>query len=340
MPPASNTFAFCRAAAACCAGLLLGATAEQAFACPFAPPAVHDLELARFYTDGAGSTTSPALLDQHKRDTAPVRTFLKTMTGEADASFIQPTGSLGLYRAKCAVEWLEVWARGEALLGRVVEKQAAAERRWTLAGAALAYLKVKPAATPAQAQVIEQWLTKLALAAETDFQNGKLKHNNHYYWLGLGLAATSLATGDAARWEKARAIMKDAADGIAANGTLPLELARQARALHYHAFALMPLTAMAELARSKGEDWYAFGDGALDRLVAITARGIEAPELFEQLSGYAQERPVDPQYGWLQLYGLERPSALAGVEFEIPSDHMWLGGNVLLLNHALTKPKS
>lgn len=311
--------------------------ASPASACPFPPPPVQNLELTRFYTDSAGAKTDPALLDLHKDETAPVRDYLKTVTGEADASFLQQTDSLGVYRAKCALEWLEVWARGDALLGQIVNKQAAAERRWTLAGAALAYLKVKPSATPEQAQVIQDWLSKLAHAAQDDFARDGSKHNNHWYWLGLDLAATSRATGNDAMWQQARGIMLDAANAIAANGSLPLELARQSRALHYHAFALMPLTAMAELARSRGEDWYTFNDGALDRLVALTARGIETPDVFKKLSGFDQEQPLNIQSGWLPLYRLERPQALADATFEMPSGHSWLGGNVLLLNHALTK---
>ncbi len=322
-----------------CAGFSLG-MAPAAFACPFPPPPVQNLELTRFYTDSAGSKTDPALLEQHKDQTAPVRNYLKTVTGEADASFIQETESLGIYRARCALEWLEVWARGDAILGRVIDKQSSAERRWTLAGAALAYLKVKPAASAQQAQVIEAWLAKIARAARGDFERDGSKHNNHWYWLGLGLGATAVATGDEAMWTAARGIMQEAANAITADGTLPLELAREARALHYHAFALMPLTALAELARARGENWYAFGDGALHRLVAVTVQGIEHRELFKRLSGFDQEQPVNMHSGWFQLYRLERPQDFANVRFELPTGHYWLGGNVLLLDAALMKRRA
>ncbi len=332
----TNRFIHCLTLSA----LLALMCAAPASACPFPPAAVRDLHLARFYTDNAGSKTDPALLDQHKDETAPVRDYLKMVVSEADASFLQETESLGTYRAKCAVEWLEVWAHGGALLGTLDTKQAAAERRWTLAGAALAYLKVKPSATPDQAAIIEAWLKTLAQTAEAEFAQSKSKHNNHWYWLGLGLGATAMAANDGAMWQTARTVMQDAAKDISTNGTLPLELARQSRALHYHAFALMPLTALAELARSRGEDWYAFNDGALHRLVDVTVQGLLTPEVFKALSGFEQEHPVDRQYGWLPLYRLERPEALPETELEMPSGHFWLGGNVLLLNHALTKPKS
>jgi len=47
---------------------------------------------------------------------------------------------------------------------------------------------------------------------------------------------------------------KDGIDEIAADGTLPLEMGRGQRALHYHLFALAPLVTMAELAAANGED--------------------------------------------------------------------------------------
>ena len=85
--------------------------------------------------------------------------------------------------------------------------------------------------------------------------------------------------------------MQDASRDIAADGTLPLEMAREGRALYYHAFAVMPLVALAELGRSRGEDWYALGDGALHRLVAKTAEGLNDPTIFDKLAGVAQQRP-------------------------------------------------
>ena len=282
-------------------------------ACPFAPPPVRDLNLERFYSDAAGSQIDPALKAEHKRETAPIRSYLRVVTAQADLSVHKAAASEGMafYNASCALEWLRLWAEGGAMLGNIRGKQSAAERRWTLAGAALAYVKVKRHATKTQSDAIEPWLLKLANVARADFEIGKSKHNNHYYWLGLGLAATSLATGDASLWSEARTIAIEAAGDIAANGTLPHELERKSRALHYHAFALMPLLTLAELANSRGEDWYALNDGALHRLAAVTLSGFNDPETFNALAGTEQEEPQQPGAGWVQLYRswLSRPDA-------------------------------
>jgi poly(beta-D-mannuronate) lyase len=307
----------------------------SAAACPFVPPPVRDLNLERFYSDTAGSEIDPELKAEHKRATQPVRKYLAVVSNQADLSFYYPSEGMAFYKATCALEWLRVWAEGGALLGDINGKQSAAERRWTLAGAALAYVKVKQHANKAQSSAIEPWLLKLASAVRADFENGQSKHNNHYYWLGLGLAATSLATGEAALWDEARTIATEAASAIQANGTLPHELARKARALHYHAFALMPLLTLAELAASKGEDWYQLNDGALHRLAALTLKSFNNAEAFQNLTAVAQEHSPKPGAGWVQLYQANFPDRTPKLKFELPTSHSWLGGNVILLKRAL-----
>jgi len=304
-------------------------------ACPIPPPPVRDLDLARLYTDAAGSETDPERLAGHIAATRPVRSFLEQVVRDADASLTQATPTLGTFKAKCALEHLSYWAKGGALLGTISTKQGEAEQRWTLAGAALAYLKVRGQASREERETIEPWLTRLATAARATFDDRGVKRNNHWYWLGLGLAATALATGEESLWSAARGVMEDAAGDVRTDGTLPLELERRSRALHYHAFALMPLMTLAELARLKGENWEALGNGALGRLADTTIKGAANPELFRTLAGADQEQPPSLGAGWLPLYLERHPEAAAPADIETPSGHRWLGGNVLLLAKAL-----
>ncbi len=310
-----------------------------ASACPLVLPPVRDLDLARFYADDAGSVVDPDLMEQHKTETATVREFLNRATKEADASYRETTPSLGTYRAQCSLDWLETWARGGALLGKMTSKQAEAERRWTLAGAALAYLKVKPHAKPEQRIAIEKWLLDLASKSLSGFDDPGVKRNNHWYWMGLGAGATALATGNEALWQQARGILKDATRDVAADGTLPKELSRKGRALHYHAFALMPLMTLAELARFKRDALSDEETNALQRLASLTLSGLSEPKTFDRLAGVAQDRPVNAGSGWLALYQAHHPGSFQDVGIETPSGHRWLGGNVLLLRRALaTEP--
>lgn len=302
--------------------------------CAPPPPAITSLDLTRFYADAKGSLVDPDKAARHKAETAPLAVFLRHVTSEADKALRRSKTADAAVAAQCALRWLAAWAKAGALLGTMGSQQAEAERKWDFTGSALAYLKLKRFATVEQTAAIEPWLIQLADVSRDFFNDAGHKRNNHWYWLGLGLGATGLATGSERHWKEARSIMHDAARDIAADGTLPLELARGTRALHYHVFAAMPLVTLAELGRARGEDFYALGGGALDRLVDVTVRGLVAPELFDKLAGEAQERPVALGAGWLPLYQSTHQRAWAG-QPALKTGHRWLGGDVLLLQAVL-----
>ena len=316
--------------------LLAGPAVGSASAnCTMPPPAVRDIDLPRFYSDESGSIVDPVLLAKHRAAVAPLTEFLRAVVADADKSIRRAKADAQADSGICAVLWLDAWARGEAWLGNMSSRQGEYQRKWDLGGTALAYLKVRRFATEDERRRIEAWLMRWADVARAFFDDPERKRNTHWYWLGVGLAATGLAANSQKHWDMARGIMLDAARDITADGLLPMELERKARALHYHVFAVTPLVLLAELGFARGEDWYQFGDGALHRLVAATARGLLRPEIFTALAGEPQEPGTSPGAGWLILY--ERrfkdrvepgwPTVLAG--------HRWLGGDVLLLAKVL-----
>ncbi|MEM1306013.1 MAG: alginate lyase family protein, partial [Pseudomonadota bacterium] len=144
-------------------------------------------------------------------------------------------------------------------------------------------------------------------------------------------------TDNAQRWRSARRWMQQAARAIGDDGTLPLEMARGGRALHYHAFAMMPLVVLAELAHARGENWYAFGDGALHRLVAVTTAGLVEPAVFDQAAGQRQERPVNARAGWATLYARRFPRRGIPPSLTRKRRHRLLGGDVRVLLAALRR---
>jgi poly(beta-D-mannuronate) lyase len=214
-------------------------------------------------------------------------------------------------------------------------KQAEHQRKWDLAGLALVYLKVRRFAAPVEQEQIEAWLLRLAADARAFFDDAGVKRNNHWYWMGLGLAATSLGTGREPLWQAARQIFEDAMADIAADGTLPHELARGPRALYYHDFAVMPLVALLELAAQRGEDWASGRGKALERLVALTLAGHSDPTVFDRLAGARQERPVRAPAGWVALYAARHPDRVPVPPAGSRAGHRWLGGDVGVLRAAL-----
>lgn len=310
----------------------------SAEACAPAPAPVVDLDIPRFYGDAKGTVIEPKQKVLHDAAVAPLTDFLREVTGDADKALRRSKAAAQHEVAACALGWLETWAAANAFLGRMAQDQAEYQRKWDLAGTALAYLKLKPFATLDQRRVIEPWLNRFADATRAFFDDPRHKRNNHWYWLGLGIAATALATDSDRHWQIARGIMADAARDIAADGTLAMEIARGGRAIHYHAFAVMPLVVLAELGMSRGENWYALGDGALHRLVDVTLKGLADPTLFDRLARVPQQRPVSHigGAGWLQLYGARFPDRLKDrVLPDTKSSHRWLGGDVTMLAEAL-----
>ncbi len=315
----------------------LAGDAAAATACPPPPPPIRDIALPRFYGDKAGSVVDAKLAAAHKAAVAPLTVFLRQVTQDADKSWRRTKLDAQIEVGVCALHWIETWAKGDAWLGTMETKQAEYQRKWDLAGVALAYIKLRRFAEPAQRAIIEPWLMRFADTARAFFDDRDRKRNNHWYWLGLAVGAVAIATDAPKYWDMARGIMQDAAQDIALDGTLLAEVERKGRALHYHAFAVTPLVLLAELAASRGEDWYDFGHSALHRLAAITIAGLANPALFEKLTDTEQDEATRPGSGWYYLYKARFPDRAKVALDDIPEGHRWLGGNVLVLSEVLAK---
>ena len=290
--------------------LLLALTGAPASAAPCRPipDPVRDIEANRYYVDAAGTIVDPVLRARKDASVKPLKNFLRVASAAADRYIASGERE----SARCALEALGAWAQGDAMLGAMSSRQADYERNWMLAGVAMAYLKVKPQATPSESKLIEAWLDRVAVEVRRFFDNPARARNNHYYWAALSVGASATATGSSSHWEFARQAVRDAASAVRPDGTLPLEMARERRALWYHAFALAPLVVLSELAARQGEDWYAIDDAALRRLATRVLDGISNPESFEQRTGYRQEGferggLTGDILAWIEFYGRRFP---------------------------------
>nr|WP_256515576.1 alginate lyase family protein [Alsobacter ponti] len=228
--------------------------------------------------------------------------------------------------AVCAGHWLAAWARGGAMLGTMSSRQAGYERKWRTAGIAVAYLKAREHVEAADRAVIEQWLDRLADAVEADYGRPKSR-NNHYYWAGFAAAAVGTATGSARHLGYASEAFNDGLSAIAADGTLPGEMARKVRALHYNAYALAPLVLMAELAALRGEDWYARHGGAIHRLAAAVRGGVHDPAGFARKAGVPTvEAPTGGVFAWRAFYAARFPARWPD-PLEGTLNYPWYGGD-------------
>lgn len=235
--------------------------------------------------------------------------------------------------ARCFEEGMAQWAEAGAMLGRMSEIQAHYERVWMLSGLSIAYLNAKSGITPQRSQRIEGWLDRVASEAAKDLPARRKSGNNHLYWLGLALGAAASATGNERHWALARGIFREALKHIEADGTLPKEMARAGMASHYHAFSLLPLVMLAELAARRGEDAYALEQGAIHRLARLVAKAGLEPQSLARRAGAEQKLMSRSNLGWLAFYVRRFPGQLPAEKL-IGSEDIWLGyagGNLSLM---------
>ncbi len=271
---------------------------------PLGPP-IRDLTGVSYYLDTSRSSADPTRKRQNEAAFAPLRAYVAQVIDLADG-WMESRPADPVYASR-AVDALATWARAGALLGKV-NQQGSYERVWTLAGVALAYLKVRdaPDVEPAARAAVDAWLVKVAEAVKPgDGRPGRMSDaNNHADWAALAVAAAGAAGRDRALYDWGLAHGRGGMAQIRPDGFMPLELARGPMALHYHLFALAPLIMLAELGEANGVDLYAEDHGALGRLASRVIDGLRDPASFAAAAGVAQQvRPArGPDLAWAEPY--------------------------------------
>ena len=259
---------------------------------------MRDVDGVSFYVDEHKSVIDPDLQDQNQAALRPLRGFVKEVTRLADGWMVSRPADARY--AALAVGALARWAAGGALLG-AANQQGAYEREWTLGSLALAYLKMReaPGVESAARAAIDNWLCAIAALVEPPYERaGKTSsRNNHAYWTGMAVSAAGVACQDRALFDWGIARARIGIAQVGSDGILPLELARERRALHYHVFALAPLVMLAELGAANSVALYDENDHALRRLADRVIAGLADPSSFERLTGVSQEQVATPPRG-------------------------------------------
>ncbi|SPE23391.1 Poly(Beta-D-mannuronate) lyase [Candidatus Sulfotelmatomonas gaucii] len=287
--------------------------------CPTLPPLPHDIVAYDYYSDAKHSITDPK---RHAAYQAAARPFLAIEEAtEHAADNYQSTGSREA--AACVAQLLVQQAQANAMTGSMSSNQAYYVQNWAIGALAVVWLKVRPAGaaalgvTPAQTAVLQAWMKTVAGQVEDYFGTEHEKgagsgRNNHYYWAGFSVMAAGIAANDRSLYDWGAGTYKFGVDQIAPDGTLPLEMARGQRALHYHLFAIAPLVTMAELASANGDDLYAYDDSRIHLLVSRTVDGLADNHFFQEKSGVPQDTPENgvvkgSDISWLPPYARRFP---------------------------------
>ncbi|HRC27080.1 MAG TPA: hypothetical protein PKX87_06590, partial [Alphaproteobacteria bacterium] len=96
-----------------------GAPDNMSFKCKAPPSAVEDLKFTSIYEkdDASRSTVDPELEEKYRKAMRPLSKFETTLAKMANRYVASSPARPDV--AACALEWLDAWARDEALLGRV-----------------------------------------------------------------------------------------------------------------------------------------------------------------------------------------------------------------------------
>lgn len=300
------------------AGALLAIAAGGAHACSAPPAAIIDIDANRYYTDKHNSVIDPVLKARNVAAVKPIDDFLEVVAQAASAYQNAPATKSG--EAGCALAWMARWADDKALLGKMSTNQSHYTRKWTLSGLALSYAKLQPAASEAQKRSIEPWLKALGEATMVHADAHQGVRNNHYYWEGLAVTAVGAVTGDARSLDWGRKVFQHAMSQVAADGSLPLEMERATKALHYHLFAVTPLVMLASILDMRSPK--------LDSLVRFTLAGAADPSAIEKQTGFVQERATGPM-SWKAIYDRQvaGPGSVTATSWQ-PR----LGGDIAIAN--------
>lgn len=278
-----------------------------------AVPPVKDLDLFSIYDqdDDSRSTIDPQQKAKYDKAIGQSRNFLTEIT-KAASNFTESDGKR-LDQADCALQTLTIWAKADALSVMKTRQSSLSSAR-LIAGTAMAYMQVRPAAAVLgiDTDVIDQWLTRRAEAlipVYTETGNSRSNFQNHRYWGGFAVAAVGVAVGNKEFLKFGVDSYKLGVCQVTADGALPLELARKKKARDYHLHAIAPLIMIASLSDANGNNLFGECDNSMQRLVHFALDSISDPTKIEELTG-AKMIPVPMRDGvvrgdrlaWLDVY--------------------------------------
>lgn len=297
--------------------------------CPAIAHLSPDLSTAGFYADSKSSVIDPEKWKAYVASSGPYKQLGQQVVDASDA--YRETGSRAA--ATCVLAHITAAARDGVFTGRMSSRQANYVQGWVIGAIAIAYLKVRDSGltTAEQEKLLFPWFEKVAEQTIAFYHQEDAK-NNHLYWAGVEYAAIGVATGNQKFFEKGIEAYRTGISQIQPDGSLPLEMRRGQRALHYHLYAVAPLVYLAEFGEENGIDLYAERDHALARLVHLSVNGLQNNEFFARATGIAQDtpsgKPAAEQISWAQIWVARFPDPqLASLLAQAASlSYMYLGG--------------
>jgi poly(beta-D-mannuronate) lyase len=281
---------------------------DASYSCPPAFSVPRDLVMDGFYRldDPTHSIIDPVRQAAYNKAAEGVKGAGEAIVAAADK--FRTTGSRAA--ALCSLKLINALVAQDSMAGKMSSNQAYYVQGWVAGAIGIAYLKMRGYgfSTPSEEAAVAAWLKRVASQTMSFYKNMTAddgNRNNHFYWAGIEIAAIGVVANDPSDFDWGMKAYNNGVDRIQLDGTLPLEMKRGSRALHYHLYALAPLVLLAEFGEANGIDCYARDKGALHLLVKTSVQGILNPSLFERATGVKQEvsaHPSGDQIGWAPPY--------------------------------------
>lgn len=243
--------------------------------------------------------------------------------------------------ARCALDQLDAWARAKAMLNYSRERSSQAwyQIEWTgsSAGITASALAQDKTLDSAEMREVAAWLADVA-RKDISFEKPTDTGNNHHYWRGLTAIAAGVVANDDKLFQFGVATYKDGIRDLASDGSLPKEMARHERALHYQIFALEPLILTAQFASRQGVNLYGFAENGrnLQSAVDFFGRALKDPELVRKYASEDQTMDFGPGsftsiVWYASRFGMDGlpPALQAGIHGSCSETN--LGGNATVL---------
>ncbi len=305
------------------------------YSCPAIVHLSPDLTTNGFYSDSKSSIIDPEKWKAYTATAGPYKDLGNRIVDAADA--YQTTGSRAA--VDCVLQHMNAAAKGDVFTGKMSSNQAYYVQGWVIGAVAISYLKVRDSGliSTAQRDAILPWIEKVVSQSQDYFEVHRKNaagdaQNNHLYWAGVEVAAAGIAANDRKLFDWGMETYHAGISQIQPDGSLPQEMRRGQRALHYHLYALAPLVYLAEFGEDNGLHSYAERDFAIRKLTDLCVQGLEDNSFFVKATGIAQDTPNGPpaaeQISWAKIYLARFPNPqLAKLLAQATSlSYMYLGG--------------
>ncbi|KAA3515368.1 alginate lyase family protein [Agrobacterium rosae] len=307
--------------------------------CPSVAKPVVNIDLPSRYKDAdkSRSEIDDKLNAEVETSLAPIDGFIRNLADDANKTLDEKKASAA---AKCIFSSVASWAKAGALMqAETMNAHLALSSR--IAGISAAYARAltveKPSATDEKS--IHDWLVTLTEKQIVYFDTEAppmASRNNHRAWAGLAAAQVGAITGRQNLLDWGAQTNQLLICSAGPDGSLPEEMKRKDKALHYQLHAVAPIVMTARILYPSRPDSLGVCDRKLDKIVDFTISALANPAIVADIAGTKQsfqtrkEKLKAFQIAWLEPYLFLQNDdvALSLAKSYRPLANSFLGGNL------------